>query len=153
MAPTSTLQSHSAQTYSIENLPEPRLHEWSALGDQIAAYVRKLLEEQDNPVEWIEIPSVMMLTDFFGCSETDVFDALFLLRCHGYEYQLLGLDGALKLSDPLGRKPTNLVRRSKHHYTSQHATQNSSFLPPRPTQSFNEAWQVFYNKAWCGGGV
>jgi hypothetical protein len=40
----------------------------------------------------------------------DIFDALYKLKNQAYHYEINGIDGPIKLCDPLLRRPTNLKR-------------------------------------------
>ncbi len=61
-------------------------------------------------VRHLELPSVIELARQFQCCEMDIFDALLELKNHGYRHELNGIDGPIKLWDPLYRKPANIRR-------------------------------------------
>lgn len=96
--------------FEIKNLPPVRLHEWSTVPEQINIYLRKLLEnhQQPNRISSLQLPSILDLAVFFHCCELDVFEALQVLKKQAYNYEVHGIDSPIFISDPLCRKPRNL---------------------------------------------
>lgn len=95
---------------NTQSLPRLKFHEWDTLSTQLAMYLRTLLERYQlkNVVNVLELPSIMDLSAHFDCCEMDIFDALFELKEQAYRYEIHGLDGCIKLCDPLCRKSGNL---------------------------------------------
>ncbi len=82
----------------------PRKHETRTI--QIRDYLAHLVERAQqghHKAAYLQIPSILELTVFFGCCEMDVFDALFEMKKDHYRYELLGIDAPVKLWDPLNR--------------------------------------------------
>lgn len=75
------------------------------LAPQIATHLQRTLEHCPNDhYPSVQLPSTMVLADFYQCSILDVLDGLFELKRHHYEYMLNGLDGEILLHDPMARK-------------------------------------------------
>lgn len=45
--------------------------------------------------QYIELPSLSMLSKFFRCTHLEIYDAFKAIRSQGYDYQFSSLDGAL----------------------------------------------------------
>lgn len=65
---------------------------------KISQALQEVLEKQDcYPGEEVFIPSLMVLGRIFETSHLDVHDALQHLRRLGYDYELDGMDDAIRL--------------------------------------------------------
>ena len=61
-----------------------------AVADSLGALV-------DGTTDEVEVPSLMDLAVFYGCTNLTVYDAMRILKSRGYDYRLRGIDHPIQI--------------------------------------------------------
>lgn len=97
-----------ATIINLEHLPiSPSRGSRGRMKEHIVQYLETLAQEKLScHADYLDLPSIGALSNFFKTTSIDVYDALRALRVYGYDYQFSSLDGSVQIwrQDPRVRK-------------------------------------------------